>query len=112
MLLTEEQQVGGFMLLEHLAQQGAGSLEQMRKLRTLKDQMRPDNVQKRSEGLELQVKEKQSFDFSDEEIALLEEGVKLIDEKFQREDRRVPEWLACADEIVRRYYSQPDETDG
>ena len=103
MTLTQEQQIGTFLLLEHIAEQGAGSLEQMRRLRDLKRRVEPDDIQEIGDRLRLEASEEKDVTFTSEEIDLLEQGVALIDETFQEQGRPIPEWLAAADEIVHAY---------
>jgi hypothetical protein len=112
MTLTQEQQIGVFLLLEHIAEQGAGSLDQMRRLRDLKRRVEPDDIQEIGDKLRLKASGEQYVTFTGEEIDLLEETVALIDETFQEQGRPIPEWLAAADEVVRRFRNGEYSSDG
>ena len=112
MTLTQEQQIGTFLLLEHIAEQGAGSLEQMRRLRDLKRRVEPDDIRKIGDKLRLEASEERDVTFAGEELDLLEQGVALINESFQEQGRPIPEWLAAADEVVRRFRNNEDSSDG
>jgi hypothetical protein len=112
MTLTQEQQIGAFLLLEHIAEQGAGSLEQMRSLRGLKRRVEPDDIQEIGDKLRLKASEERDVTFTSEEIDLLRQGVALIDETFQEQGRPIPEWLAAVDEVVRRFRNNEDSSDG
>jgi len=112
MTVSKQQQIGLYLLLQHVAEQGAGSLEQMRRLRALKRRVEPDNIQEIGDRLHLEASEERDVTFADEEIDLLEQGVALIDETFQEQGQPIPEWLAAADEVVRRYRNKTECADG
>jgi len=112
MVLTKEQQIGVYLVLKHVAEQGAGSLEQMRRLRDLKRRVEPDDIQEFGDKLRLEASEEQDVTFTTEEVDLLEQGVALIDETFQEQGRPIPEWLAATDEVVRCYRNKTECADG
>jgi len=103
MELTTKQQAGIYMVCEHLCERGAGSLQEMHTIRSMRDRTEPQATEQVEAGVRVKDTGPLVATFSDEEIEILQEGIAFLDEAFQQEDTPVPEWLAAADEAVRGY---------
>jgi hypothetical protein len=101
MELTTKQQAGIYMVCEHLCQRGAGSLEEMHAIRSMRDRTEPEDTEQVDGGVRVSSPGVMVATFSEEELGILRDGIRVLDEAFQQEGTPVPEWLAAADEAVR-----------